>query len=205
MDILIVDDHELVREGVAQLVKHLDAVVTVWQASSGVEALEQLSKHAMNLVLLDVHLPGMDGFEILPAILKHSPSTPIVILSAVDNPMVQARFIHEGACAYVNKNMPSKEMLELFQTILQGDYQSIDLMLKKDVTCLQKVTPRQREILTMLKRGLRNKEIAVALNISEATVKVHIRTVTHILCVNNRHAAVCKAEELGLLSHLSQE
>jgi len=199
MNILIVDDHELVREGVVQLLKQLGDNIHIWQAASGIEALEQLSQHTMNLVLLDLKLPDMDGFTILDAMLKHSPSMPIVIFSATDNPIAQARCIAEGACAYVNKTTPSAEMLNILQSILRGGYQSEGSKLAKDVARTKKVTPRQKEILQMLKHGLRNKEIATMLNISEATVKVHIRTVTQLLHVNNRHAAVCKAEDLGLL------
>jgi len=187
------------REGIAQMVNHLGDGVHIWQAASGDEAMEQLGRQSMDLVLLDLNLPDMDGFAILHKMLKQAPAMPVVILSAVDNPVASARCIADGARAYVNKSMSTDDILHILRSVLQGKRMVNHSPATRDIEYAQSISPRQRQMLKMLQQGMRNKEIANAMGISESTVKVHTRAISRLLHVNNRHAAVCKAAQLGLL------
>jgi len=199
MEILLVEDHALVREGIAHMLQCLDDNVHIWPIASGDEAIAQLARQTMDLVLLDLNLPGIDGFTTLNRMVKLAPATPVVILSAMDNPLARARCLKDGARAYMNKTISSDDMLHTLRCVLRGEHMATSSQASIEINQAEHITQRQRKILQMLQQGMRNKEIAYHLGISDATVKVHIREILRLLHVNNRYAAVCKADQLGLL------
>lgn len=202
MDILVVDDHALMREGIALMLRRLSGSVHVWEVERAEEALSMLGTHHMDLVLLDLNLPGMDGFQALEQIVNLAPLTRVAILSALDHPVTAQRCLRAGAHGFLNKNMSMNAMLETIDRILHGEEtaaRDYDVNTASWLPRAESITPRQREILRLLRHGQRNKEIARELDIGEATVKVHIRNICRLLHVNNRHAAIEQAHLLGLV------
>jgi len=202
MNILVVDDHALVREGIVLMLKRMGGNIRAWEADRGEQAISLLQDHPMDLVLLDMDLPGMDGFHVLKRILKLAPSTRVVILSALDHPLMAQRCIRAGARGFLKKSMPTDNLLQALRAILNDEVTVLagdDANASSRLDEADHITQRQQEILRLLQHGLRNKEIARKLGITEATVKVHIRAICRLFHVNNRHAAIDHARAMGLL------
>jgi len=203
MDAMLVDDHALVREGIALMLKRMGGNVRVWEADRGEQAISLLQDHPMDLVLLDLDLPGMDGFHVLKRILDIAPSTRVAILSALDHPLTVQRCMRAGARGFLKKSMPMDALLQALRAILNDEAPAAsagyDANASSRFTDSERITQRQQEVLRLLQHGLRNKEIASKLNITEATVKVHIRAICRLFRVNNRHAAIDHARAMGLL------
>jgi len=202
MNILVVDDHALVREGIALMLKRMDVNVRVWEIDRGEEAISLLQERPMDIVLLDLDLPGMDGFHVLKRILELAPSTRVAILSALDHPLTAQRCMRAGARGYLKKSMPMDALLQALRAILNDEAPAsagYDANASSRFANAERITQRQQEVLRLLQHGLRNKEIADKLNITEATVKVHIRAICRLFRVNNRHAAIDHARAMGLL------
>jgi len=202
MDAMVVDDHALLREGIALMLKRMGGNVRVWEADRGEQAISLLQDRPMDLVLLDLDLPGMDGFHVLKRILDLAPSTRVAILSALDHPLTAQRCIRAGARGFLKKSMSTDALLQALWAILNDEAPASagnDANASLRLTEAERITQRQQEILHLLQHGLRNKEIASKLGIKEATVKVHIRAIFRLFRVNNRHAAIDHARAIGLL------
>jgi len=202
MDAMVVDDHALVREGIALMLRRMGGNVRVWEVGRGEQAIELLQDRPMDLVLLDLDLPGMDGFHVLKRMLDLAPSTRVAILSALDHPLTAQRCMRAGARGFLKKSMPTDDLLQALRAILNDEAPAsaeYDANASSRLTDVERITQRQQEILHLLQHGLRNKEIARKLNITEATVKVHIRTICRLFRVNNRHAAIDHARAMGLV------
>jgi len=202
MDAMVVDDHALMREGIALMLKCMGGNVRVWEADRGEQAISLLQDRPMDLVLLDLDLPGMDGFHVLKRILELAPSTRVAILSALDHPLTAQRCMRVGARGFLKKSMPMNALLQALRAILNDEAPAsarYDANASSRLIDAERITQRQQEILRLLQHGLRNKEIARKLNITEATVKVHIRAICRLFRVNNRHAAIDHARAMGLL------
>ncbi len=200
MKILLVDDHPLFREGVVQVLKKLDSQAEVFEASSCEQALLVCrSESDLDLVLLDLSLPGMDGLDGLQDFRQHFPTLPVVILSASeDNHSVRAA-LERGAQGYLPKSTPSRLMIQAIELILEGGLYVPGGLLKDDVPAPEVLTPRQRDVLALLIEGKSNKEIARRLALSDNTVRVHAAAIFRTLGVHNRTEAAFAARKLGIL------
>jgi DNA-binding NarL/FixJ family response regulator len=208
LKILVVDDHALVREGLRQVLKGLDPDVIVLEAGSCMRAFELASEHAdLDLVLLDYHLPDMNGLEALDVFSHQHPELPIIVLSGSVNPNVMRQVMHKGAAAFLTKSGLSDELLSVTRLVLSGEVYippelmaaarnaSIDLATAGITT--PQFTPRQEEVLTMLLDGFTNKEISRMLSLSEETVKNHVTAILRGFGVQTRTQAVLAASRFG--------
>jgi len=204
MNILLVDDHAMFRESMELMISRFDDRFQVWQAGHGEQALEILNGQKMDLTLLDLGLPDIHGIELLEKI-QAVQATPILILSASDSLHDMQQCMDLGARGYICKTAPAEHVQRAMTTVLDGRVHLPDALQKSgprlcdEMEIINAITPRQREILELLQSGGRNKEIAKQLSLSEATVKVHVRTLFRTLGVNNRHSAVQKGLQLRLL------
>ena len=204
LKILIVDDHALFREGVVYILKKLADDVQVLEAPTLKRAQQLLQEHdGVSLVLLDLHLQDADGFTALECCLEQYPRTPVAIISASTKPTDMQRALDMGAAGYIPKNTTGELMLSALRMILAGGYYVPKELLsgaatEAPVAEVPHITARQAEVLTLICDGKTNKEIASALGVAEATVKMHITSIFRSLDVNNRTQLVKVAQEHGL-------
>ena len=213
MHILLVDDHTLFREALLHVLNQLDDKVLILEAANAEEAAQIVSRSRnLDLILLDIDLPGVDGLTALPDLRELAPTVPIVVLSGSETSSHVTRALENGAIGYIPKSCSSHEMLAALRIILQGDiYLPPRLMGKLGATLLPAaavtagyttapmLTCRQLEVLELMTRGLPNKSIARTLNVAEGTIKLHVAAILRALDARNRTEAVMQASKLGLL------
>jgi two-component system, NarL family, nitrate/nitrite response regulator NarL len=213
MHILLVDDHALFREALLHVLNQLESKPIVLEAANAEEAA-QLISHTRNLdlVLLDIDLPGVDGLAALPILRELAPTVPVVVLSGSETSQHVKLALDYGAVGYIPKSCSSHEMLTALHIVFQGDIFIPPKLLGKlsapaftsKSSCGKNhppslLTARQVEVLDHMAKGLPNKSIAKELEMAEGTVKLHVAAILRILSVKNRTEAVVKATKLGLL------
>jgi DNA-binding NarL/FixJ family response regulator len=182
--VLLADDHSLVRAGVRSLLERIPRVEVVGEASTGREALALVRSKLPDLVLLDIAMSDLGGLEALPRIIKNSPSVKVVVLSAYGTEEYVSRALRSGASGYMLKYAAMAELGLAINSVAEGEiYLSpsisrtiINSYLERDggeLSPLEQLTPRQREILQMIAEGKNTKEIASALEVSVKTVESH--------------------------------
>lgn len=214
MHILLVDDHTLFREALMHVLNQLDNDVIIREASNAEEAAQLVARCSnLDLILLDIDLPGVDGLTALPDLRELAPTIPIVVLSGSETSSHVTRALANGAIGYIPKSSSSHEMLAALRLILQGDVYLPPRLLGKLGTPLLSgsviaddhepatglLTTRQIEVLELMGRGLPNKSIARSLNVAEGTVKLHVAAILRSLGARNRTDAVMQASRLGVL------
>lgn len=206
MHILIVDDHPLFADALRQVFLRLSNHVIIHTAENADRAMDYIKQNpSYDLILIDINLPGLDGFGLLRQLQKHFISTPIVMISASNEPSLIRQALEQGAMAYIHKSINAKGLLHAAHEVLSGNIYFPDLTQVEQVssTCTLlntfKISERQLEILQLLAMGLSNKEIARELEITESTVKTHVSKIMSILIVNNRTSCILEAKRLGLL------
>jgi DNA-binding NarL/FixJ family response regulator len=201
LKILVVDDHALFREGLRYVLGKLDDNVTVFDAANYDSAIAQLNANSdIDLILLDLQLPGKDGFFLLEIFGKHYSSTPVAILSGSTLRSDMEKVMATGAMGYIVKDTPSEVMLGAVRMMLAGGLY-IPPAMTTPVLERQKppeLTPRQLAVLAMIGQGLSNKLIAAKLEIAESTIKMHITAIFKALGVSNRTQAAIIAKETRL-------
>lgn len=204
MKILVVDDHALVREGLRQVLKGLDEAVEVLEAPHCARAFELADEHPdLDLVLLDYHLPDLNGLEALQVFGKEHPELPIVMLSGSVNPSIMRQVMAQGAAAFLTKSGLSQELLTVVRLVLDGEiYHPADMAAQTSlpasgVSSGPQLTPRQEEVLQLLLVGGSNKDISRALGVSEETVKNHVTGIFRFFGVQTRIKAVVAATQRG--------
>ena len=206
MKILIVDDHALFRNGLSLVLEALEENTIIFEASNSEQAIQYVSEHPdLDLVLLDLNMPGKDGFITLESFTKKYPALPIVIISASNQRSDIQRVLDDGAMGYIPKETESAVMLSALRLVLSGGVyvppvlsQANGQYLKQQSANGTALTPRQLEVLAMLVHGHSNKAIAYDMNLSEATVKMHVTAIIKNLGVSNRTQAAMTAEKRGL-------
>lgn len=208
MQILVVDDHALVREGLCQVLKGLDEQIEVLEAPHCARAFELAEQHhGLDLVLLDYHLPDMNGLEALAIFGKKHPELPIVMLSGSVNPQIMRQVMAQGAAGFITKSGKSQELLAILRRVLDGEiYMPTDLIAQAGQPPIEdastgylplQFTRRQEEVLYLLMEGRSNKDISDALNISDETIKTHITAILRGFGVKSRVQAVLAAGRHG--------
>lgn len=189
--LLIVDDHAMVRTGLAQLVNALRPAADISEAADLAEALAALATRPETaLVLLDVHLPGQPPLRALRALRTAHPLLPVLLMSGDDDPLLAGRAIEEGAAGWLPKVADSKTLLAAIDLVLAGGCYLPAFLRQRASPPPERLTERQLDVLEALVRGRSNKEIARELGMAEPTVKGHLVTIFRVLKVRNRTEAV---------------
>jgi two-component system, NarL family, nitrate/nitrite response regulator NarL len=213
LKLLVIDDHPLVREGVAAALTSLDEDTRVLAARDGEEGMTLAAANPdLDLVLLDLALPGMSGFGLITRLHERQPSLPVVVLSALEEPENVRQAINAGAMGFVPKSAAPHVLRDALKDVLDGNI-SVPLRLQSSYTngagtdeALQplpdvgQLTVRQLEVLSRVCQGKTNKQIATELGLSEKTVKAHVTSIFKVLGVVNRTQAVLAARRLGMLT-----
>ncbi|NDP39305.1 MAG: response regulator transcription factor [Rhodoferax sp.] len=197
LQILVVDDHALVREGLCQILQGLDEPVDVLQSPHCTHAFELATLHPdLDLVLLDYDLPGMNGLDPLKVLGQAHPELPILMLSGLVNPQMVHTALASGAAGILSKSGDSLELLSAVRLVLAGEvYVPVDLLAFTKTR--PQFTLRQGEVLALLLDGRSNKNISDALALSDDTVKNHVTALLRAFNVNNRVQLVLAASRQG--------
>ena len=196
-----VDDHPLLREGIAALVNSQPDMVLIAQASNGREAINLFKQHMPDVTLLDLRLPDMSGIDVLIAIRSEFPDARIIMLTTFEGDVEVQRALQAGARGYLLKNMPPTELLEVIRQVHAGKKRippEIASQLLEHMSD-EVLTEREIEVLREVADGNRNREIAERLFISEETVKVHIKHIMEKLGASDRTQAVSIGLRRGII------
>jgi len=204
--ILIVDDHPLYREGMVSALRAHLTDVDIRGEGSAEDGLRHLEREpGIDLVLIDLRLPGMDGFDALSLYAQRFPAVARAVVSAQEDVTLMRRAFDSGAAAYIPKSMTVPDVALAIQQVLAGGIFIPDprpaAARPGRATAL---TLRQVETLRLLGEGRTNKEIATALDITERTARAHVAAILHALGAENRTQAVVAAQRLGYLAALGQ-
>ena len=206
MKILHADDHSMFREGLGFFLKLLDAQVVALEAGNLQSALDKLALESpVDLLLLDLEMPGMNGLEGFYAIRRRYPDLPVVIVSGVNDARIIRTLLDGGARGFIPKLAGSEQLMVALRRILQGEIYLPDSLFipgTQSATDNDKTSPltsRHQEILPLLAEGMPNKQIADTLRVTEGTIKQHLKELFRRLGARNRTQAVKEARRLGLL------
>ena len=198
---MTVEDHPVFREGLSLILASQADMVVVAETSTADEAVRQYREVRPDLVLMDLRLPGASGTEALIAIRNQFPQAKVIMLTTSSGDIEIQRALRAGASAYVLKSTPKNELLQIIREVAAGRRR-----IPFDVAgCVaehlgqEDLTPRELEVLELIRDGNRNKQIADKLSISETTVNFHIKNIVDKLQANDRTHAVTIALRRGLL------
>ena len=199
--IVCVDDHPIVREGLASIIALQSDMELIGAAESGAEALRLLRASAPDVALVDLRLKDMSGHELTRQILSHSSGVRIIILTSFEGDADIERAIAAGARGYVVKGTARDELLAAIRAVHAGRRHIPGSVAEKLAEHLgsEKLSDRELQVLGQIAMGKRNKEIGSALGIAEDTVKMHVKNVLEKLAVNDRTEAVTVALRRGIL------
>ncbi|HEX7332424.1 MAG TPA: response regulator transcription factor [Pyrinomonadaceae bacterium] len=196
-----VDDHPLLREGIAALINNQPDMELVAEAANGAEAIQVFKQHLPDVTLLDLRLPDMSGIDILIAIRSEFPEARIIMLTTFEGDVEIQRALQAGARGYLLKNMPPSELLDVIRQVHAGK-KRIPLEIASQLLehmSDEVLTEREVEVLREVAGGNRNREIAARLFISEETVKVHIKHIMEKLGASDRTQAVAIGLRRGII------
>jgi DNA-binding NarL/FixJ family response regulator len=199
--ILTVDDHPLLREGIATLVNSQPDMEVVAQAATGRDGIREFATHRPDVTLMDLRLPDMSGIDSLVAIRAESPEARILVVSTSDGDVEIQRALSAGAYGYLLKSMPPRELVDAIRQVHAGRKRIPPEIAAHIAEHLgdESLTPREIEVLALVASGNRNREIGARLFISEETVKVHVKHVMEKLGAGDRTQAVAIAIRRGII------
>lgn len=207
--VIVADDHPLFRTAIKEALE-ADQGQTNFLEANSFESLQKLvdAHRDVDLVLLDLHMPGVSGFAGLVYLCKRYPSVPVVIISANEDPVVIQRALEHGAAGFITKSSSIDTITDAIAAVLLGEIWSPDTTVSnlpgnnvsetELAERMAQLTPQQFKVLMMMSQGLLNKQIAFKLNVSEATIKAHVSAIMSKLGVNNRTQAVLAASQLSV-------
>ena len=183
LNILLIDDHAIVRVGLKQMLADAFDQIRVTEVSTGHEALGKAQERSWDLAILDIHLPDTNGLDVLKKLKALRPALPVVVLSFHPEEQYALRALKGGAAAYVTKDSAPLELTTAIKTVLAGRQYVTPLLHPEDdlpgdtltnrAASFKQLTPRQREVLQLIAEGHSTKDIAILLNISTKTVEFH--------------------------------
>lgn len=199
--LLLVDDHSVVRMGLAAVLGLEKDLVVVAEAEDGAQALEAYRHHAVDVVLMDVRMPGLDGIAALQQMRLQWPDARVLMLTTSELDEDIQRVIDAGACGYVLKNVTREELVRAIRLVHTGGRYLTAAMERRlaQLAKVKQLSDRELEVLDGMRRGLSNRDIGQALGISEHTVKAHVKAVLQKLESADRAEAVARGYEKGLL------
>jgi DNA-binding NarL/FixJ family response regulator len=196
-----VDDHPLLREGIAAVINNQPDMLMVAQAATGCEAIEMFRRHGPDITLMDLRLPDMSGIDALIAIRAEFPEAHVVMLTTFEGDVEIQRALKAGARGYLLKSTPPKELVETIRHVHSGKKgipQQIAAHIAEHISD-EALTEREVVVLRHVAEGNRNRDIAEKLFISEETVKVHVKHVMDKLGASDRTQAVAIALRRGII------
>ena len=196
-----VDDHPLLREGIAAVVNNQPDMQIVAQAANAQEAIEQFREHRPDVTLMDLRLPDRSGIDAMIAIRSEFPDARIIMLTTFEGDVEIKRALEAGARGYVLKSMPPKELVEVIRQVHAGKRRIPPQLAAQLAEHLsdEALTQREVEVLGQIAGGNRNRDIAERLFISEETVKVHIKHIMEKLGASDRTQAVAIGIRRGII------
>lgn len=200
MKILIADDHELFRDALSILVNQINNVSNISCVSDFAELKQSLlADNDWNAILIDLNMPYLNGWDDIKALIQQYSTIPVIVITSSDNPSDTQQAIEAGALGYIVKSMASDDILKSLKLMLESGVSIHPIISNKATTApIAKsldLTPRQHEVLKHLCKGASNKRIALDLELSESTVKLHVRAILRALDVANRTEAVLAAKQ----------
>ena len=215
LKVLIVDDHPLIRQALTVVLKQLESELEVIEAGNCTDALALAETHGdIDLVLLDIHMPGLSGLDALDSFRERRADVPVVVLSASEDPNDITRALDSGAMGFIPKSQPSAVMINALRLVLSGGvYLPPEIVRRSAAPSYASapagaggsmhyrdigLTERQAQVLALLVQGKPNKLICRELDLAEGTVKIHITAILRALKVANRTQAVIEVSRLGL-------
>jgi len=199
--ILSVDDHALLREGIATIIRSQPDMVLVSQAATGGEAVQQYRQHQPDVTLMDLRLPDLSGIDAMIAIRAEFPEARIVMLTTFEGDVEIQRALQAGARGYLLKNMPPSELVQVIRQVHAGKKRvppELAAQLAEHMSD-DSLTAREVEVLQQIVGGNRNRDIAKLLGISEETVKVHVKHIMDKLGAKDRTQAIAIAVQRGII------
>jgi two-component system NarL family response regulator len=199
--VLIVDDHALLRTGVANIINHEPDLQVIAEAANGAEAVVAFAQHRPDVTLLDLRMPVMEGVEAVRRMREIDPQAKVIVLTTYDTDEDIARALKAGAKAYILKDIAAHQLVSCIRDVLDGKTYlapAAAAKLAERVTRIQ-LTPRELATLRSMAQGRSNKEVATELGISERTVKTHLGHLFQKLGVTSRTEAVKVATHRGLV------
>jgi DNA-binding NarL/FixJ family response regulator len=203
LEVLVVDDHSLMRAGLRGLIDGADDMRVVGMAADGAEALDLLRTTAPHVVLMDLSMPGMDGITATARISEEFPGTAVLVLTSFSDQQRVTEALDAGAVGYVLKDTEPAGLLDAVRQVARG-HSPLDPRVARVVlhgrrapvpSARAELTEREQEVLALVGRGLANKQIARALGIREATVKAHLTSVFQRIGVRDRTSAALWAQQ----------
>lgn len=200
----LVDDQQLVREGIAGLLSLSGKTEILWQAANGAEALEKIGLTQVDVLLADIRMPVMDGIEMVQKLRAQGTETPVLMLTTFDDSELFSRSLDAGANGFLLKDVSLEKLVHSIESLVSGGFVTDNLMLKKwqqdkSRPASVQLTERELQILRLLVGGMSNKEIVRAVFLAEGTVRNHVSNILAKLECRDRTQAVLKAMELGLV------
>ena len=199
--VLCVDDHPLVLDGIMQKINRQPDMTVVATATDGKQAVDLFKRHRPDVTVMDLQLPGMSGLDAIQAIRSENPKARIVVLTMYQGDEDIFRALKSGAATYLLKDTPSDELVRAVRDVHLG-LSSLPANVAQRLATRpfdEGLTSRGMEVLRLLAAGMRNKEIAAALDISQETVQGHVKKILRTLEVNDRTAAVTVAIRRGII------
>jgi two-component system nitrate/nitrite response regulator NarL len=205
--IVVIDDHTLFRRGITALLSRIPGFEVVGEAADGFDGIKAVAAHRPDVVLLDLHMPGISGIDAMQAILKGAPGMHIVMLTVSEETDDLMLALRAGALGYLLKNIESDFLVDSVRRAADGEAvmsPEMTVRLMREVrtggtaAVPPALSPREREILAYLARGASNKEIARDLDVAESTVKIHVQHILRKLDLTSRVQAAVWAVEHGI-------
>ena len=199
--VLTVDDHPLLREGIAAVIDGEEDIELVAEAANGKEAIERFRIHRPDVTLMDLQMPGMNGIETMIAIRSEFPNARFIVLTTYQGDVQALRALKAGASGYLLKSMLRKELMDVIRDVSAGRRRippEIAAELAEHLT-EDPLSDRELEVLRNVAKGTSNKIIASELDVSEATIKGHMQSILSKLGANDRTHAVTIAMKRGYL------
>jgi two-component system, NarL family, response regulator len=199
--LLCVDDHHLVREGLALIINRQPEMNVVATAATGEEGVALFRQHRPDVTLMDLRLPAMSGLDAVRAIRAEAPDARIIVLTVRDDDESIFQALQAGASAYLLKDTLSDDLIRTIREVHAGQHLRSDLVEARLVerASRPRLTPRELEVIELMAQAMRNKEIGTALGVSEQTVQAHIKSIFAKLKVTDRIAAINVARRHGLI------
>ncbi len=199
--VMVVEDHNVVRQGLVALLRLVDGIEVIGEAADGVEAIGQIRKLQPAVTLIDLRLPRLSGVEVIQRIRMESPHSRFVVLTTYDGDEDIYRALKAGAMAYLLKGVTSDDLVATIRAVHAGKSHIPPVIAERLTERIgaQELTPREAEVLEQIVYGKSNKEIAQELDVTEATVKTHINNLLGKLGVTDRTQAATAAIQRGIV------
>lgn len=217
--VLLADDHPVVREGLRTMLSTASDIEVVAEASDGLQAVKKVKEHQPQVVLMDIHMPNLDGLEATRHIKAQFPSTSVIMLTIYDSDAYVLDAVGAGAAGYLLKDVSEDLLINTVRAVNSGGMLIKASLLRQALlglagatarpreksaagTILEELTPRERDVLRLVTQGRSNKEVGRMLSISEDTAKKHVQSILLKMGVSDRTQAAVKAVRSGLVDYL---